>query len=117
VVSSTKRSRDPDEYDGTITVLMDSFEGKRLNSPNDIVVKSDEIHLGLPTAVRVPLNVVRRHGSQGELPFNVYRIDGKNRQATVATGEYQRTERTGLSPTNRSCISARTCFAAPDPRV
>ncbi len=30
------------EYDGRITVLMDRFEGKRLNSPNDIVVKSDD---------------------------------------------------------------------------
>ena len=30
------------EYDGTITVLMDKFEGKPLNSPNDIVVKSDD---------------------------------------------------------------------------
>src|SRR5215213_5416583 len=29
------------EYDGAVTVLMDSFEGKRLNSPNDVVVKSD----------------------------------------------------------------------------
>src|SRR5271170_6955205 len=29
------------EYDGTITTLMDSHEGKRLNSPNDVVVKSD----------------------------------------------------------------------------
>ena len=29
------------EYDGSITVLMDGYEGKRLNSPNDVVVKSD----------------------------------------------------------------------------
>ncbi len=29
------------EADGTITVLADRFEGKRLNSPNDVVVKSD----------------------------------------------------------------------------
>ena len=29
------------EYDGSITVLMDSFGGKPLNSPNDVVVKSD----------------------------------------------------------------------------
>ncbi|OKH89095.1 SMP-30/gluconolactonase/LRE family protein [Thalassospira sp. TSL5-1] len=29
------------EHDGTITVLADEFEGKRLNSPNDVVVKSD----------------------------------------------------------------------------
>jgi gluconolactonase len=29
------------EYDGSITVLADRYEGKRLNSPNDVVVKSD----------------------------------------------------------------------------
>src|SRR5437870_10187812 len=29
------------EYDGSLTVLIDSFDGKRLNSPNDVVVKSD----------------------------------------------------------------------------
>jgi gluconolactonase len=29
------------EHDGTRTVLVDRFEGKRLNSPNDLVVKSD----------------------------------------------------------------------------
>jgi gluconolactonase len=30
------------EYDGEITVLADRFEGKRLKSPNDVVVKSDD---------------------------------------------------------------------------
>src|SRR4051812_11576180 len=30
------------EKDGKITVLADNFEGKRLNAPNDIVVKSDD---------------------------------------------------------------------------
>ncbi|MEM6373714.1 MAG: SMP-30/gluconolactonase/LRE family protein [Pseudomonadota bacterium] len=29
------------EHDGSIKVLADRFEGKRLNSPNDVVVKSD----------------------------------------------------------------------------
>ena len=29
------------EIDGSITVIADKFEGKRLNSPNDVVVKSD----------------------------------------------------------------------------
>ena len=29
------------ERDGTLTVLADSYEGKRLNSPNDLVYKSD----------------------------------------------------------------------------
>src|SRR5690349_8249342 len=30
------------EADGSVAVLSDSFQGKRLNSPNDIVVKSDD---------------------------------------------------------------------------
>jgi len=29
------------EHDGTLTVLADSYEGKRLNSPNDLVYRSD----------------------------------------------------------------------------
>ena len=29
------------EYDGSITVLADRYRGKRFNSPNDVVVKSD----------------------------------------------------------------------------
>ncbi|MEI6098480.1 MAG: SMP-30/gluconolactonase/LRE family protein [Alphaproteobacteria bacterium] len=29
------------EIDGSVTVLADSFQGKRLNSPNDVVVQSD----------------------------------------------------------------------------
>jgi len=29
------------EYDGSLTVLMDSFEGKRLNAPNDVVARAD----------------------------------------------------------------------------
>src|SRR6266436_209857 len=29
-------------YDGSITVLVDKFDGKPLNSPNDVVVKSDD---------------------------------------------------------------------------
>ncbi len=29
------------EHDGSITVVADSFDGKKLNSPNDVVVKSD----------------------------------------------------------------------------
>ncbi len=42
------------EYDGSITVLMDRFEDKRLNSPNDVSVKSDELDLVLRSALRHP---------------------------------------------------------------
>ena len=33
------------ELDGTITIIADSYNGKKLNSPNDVVVASDEFDL------------------------------------------------------------------------
>jgi gluconolactonase len=30
------------EFDGTVVTLVDNYQGKRLNSPNDLVVKSDD---------------------------------------------------------------------------
>ena len=51
------------EYDGKITVLTDNFNGKRLNSPNDIVCKSDG-SIGLPIRLsESPANgkVTRQH--------------------------------------------------------
>src|SRR5215475_3096243 len=30
------------EHDGTVTILMDRFQGKPLNAPNDVVVTSDD---------------------------------------------------------------------------
>jgi gluconolactonase len=72
------------EYDGRITVLMDRFEGKRLNSPNDIVVKSDDSiwFTDMDAGIRGNWN---GETAQSELPQSVYRIDGKSGQATVVT--------------------------------
>src|ERR1044072_5987106 len=77
------------EYDGTITVLMDKFEGKPLNSPNDIVVKSDDsIWFSDPTFGI--LGNYEGHVATPELPTNVYRLDPKTRQATAVTaGDYR----------------------------
>ena len=33
------------EHDGSIAVLMDGFDGRPLNAPNDVVVKSDAINI------------------------------------------------------------------------
>src|SRR5579864_1580569 len=65
------------EYDGSITVLLDRFEGKRLSSPNDVVVKSDDsiwftdAHFGI-------LGNYEGHVAEQELPTNVYRIDARS---------------------------------------
>jgi gluconolactonase len=72
------------EWDGTITVLADGYQGKPLNSPNDVVVKSDgsiwftDPHYGIMTNYE-------GHKSAQELPCNVYRIDPDGTLEAVLT--------------------------------
>jgi gluconolactonase len=71
------------EYDGTVTVLLDSFEGKRLNSPNDVVVKSD----GSIWFTDPPFGILgyyEGHKDSQEIGAHVYRVDGRTGRATVA---------------------------------
>ncbi len=72
------------ELDGSITILADSYQGKQLNSPNDVVVKSDgsiwftDPHYGIMTNYE-------GYAAEQELPCNVYRIDPNGTIAAVIT--------------------------------
>ncbi|GAC1338282.1 MAG: SMP-30/gluconolactonase/LRE family protein [Acetobacteraceae bacterium] len=70
------------EHDGEITVLMDRFEGKRLNSPNDVVVKSDGTIWFTDPAFGL-LGDYEGNRAEQELPMNVYRLDPATGRATV----------------------------------
>jgi gluconolactonase len=67
------------EYDGSLTVILDAYGGKPLNSPNDVVAKSDgSIWFTDPTFGI--LGYYEGYQAEPELPQHVYRVD-------VATGE------------------------------
>jgi gluconolactonase len=73
------------EYDGTITVLMDHWDGKRLNSPNDVIVKSD----GSIWFTDPPFGLISYYEgtvTEPELPARVYRIDPQG-AASIVTDE------------------------------
>jgi gluconolactonase len=70
------------EYDGAITVLLDSFDGKRLNSPNDVVVKSDG-SIWFTDPVFGLLGNYEGYKAESEIDANVYRIDGKSGKASI----------------------------------
>jgi gluconolactonase len=74
------------EYDGTVTVLMDKFDGKLLNSPNDVVVKSDG-SIWFSDPLFGILGNHEGHVATPELPTNVYRLDPRSGQATVVIGD------------------------------
>jgi gluconolactonase len=94
------------EHDGSVTVLADSYNGKRLNSPNDVAVHKDgtiwftdppfggSLYEGVVDAAGGPGNPQGRINSRAgqaagagalkrELPNNVYRVDTGGR-VTIA---------------------------------
>ena len=98
------------EHDGSITVIADSFQGKRLNSPNDIACHPDgsywftdppyggQIYEGMPDAAGGPSNKEGRLNAKvgqpagsgvlkRELSCNVYRVDPSGRIDMVISEE------------------------------
>jgi gluconolactonase len=73
------------EPDGRVVTLVDAFENKRLNSPNDIVCKSDgSIWFTDPTFGI--LGWYEGAKAEPELPMNVYRWDPSGKVTVVAEG-------------------------------
>ena len=96
------------EHDGSITVIAESFQGKRLNSPNDVAVHRDgsiwftdppyggQLYEGAPDASGGPSNLAGRLNPKAgqpagigtfkrELPTSVYRVDPSGRVDLVVT--------------------------------
>lgn len=63
------------EHDGTITVLASHYEGKRLNSPNDLVVKSDGTVWFTDPAYGIESDYEGNKGEMEQDGCHVYRID------------------------------------------
>jgi gluconolactonase len=85
------------EPDGTITVLIDRFEGKRLNAPNDAVVTADGAVWFTDPGYGI-LGNYEGHVDTLELPPQVYRLDPRSGRATVAAGNFGRPNGIALSP-------------------
>jgi gluconolactonase len=93
------------EKDGKFTTLADKFDGKRLNSPNDLVFKSNgdlyftDPPYGLPGIMSDP---------KKELPFQgVYRLK-PNGELTLLTKEMTRPNGIGLSPDEKTLYVANS---------
>ena len=75
------------EIDGTITVLVDRYEGKRLNAPNDLVCKSDgTIWFSDPL---YGISTDYEGGKQtSELPPRLYRFDPRDGSLRVMADDF-----------------------------
>jgi gluconolactonase len=85
------------ELDGTWTVLIDRFNGKKLNAPNDAVVASDGAIWFTDPGYGI-LGPYEGHKDQFELPTNVYRLDPQSGKAEVVVDDFRRPNGICLSP-------------------
>jgi gluconolactonase len=86
------------EHDGTITVLADRYQGKRLNSPNDVVVKSDGT-----VWFTDPIYGIRSdyegHKAESELgSCYVFRLDPRSGELEAVADDFERPNGIAFSP-------------------
>jgi gluconolactonase len=85
------------EYDGSITVIADQYDGKPLNSPNDIVCKSD----GSLWFTDPPFGILGHyegHPAAQELATNIYRVDPASGRLTVVASDVNRPNGLAFAP-------------------
>jgi gluconolactonase len=90
------------EYDGSITVLADRCGDKPLNSPNDVVVKSDGTVWFTDPAFGIAGDY-EGFRAQPELPTHLYRLDPNTGELAVAADDIRSPNGLAFSPTKPRC--------------
>jgi gluconolactonase len=71
------------EYDGSVTTICDRYNGKRINSPNDVTTKSDGSIWFSDPPYGIGGNYIGTK-QESELPAYVYRVDADGSVSVVA---------------------------------
>ena len=105
------------EHDGSITVLAERYQGKRLNSPNDVVVKSDDSIWFTDPPYGI-LSDYQGGKADSELPKNyVFRVGPKSNELTVVIDDCDRPNGLAFSPDEKLLYVADSGFSARNMRV
>jgi len=88
------------ELDGRIIVLIDRFEGKPLNAPNDVVVSRDGAVWFTDPGYGID-GPYEGHKADAELPRSVYRLDPTSGVASVVVNDFVRPNGICFSPDER----------------
>ncbi len=88
------------EHDGSITVLADKYQGKRLNAPNDVIVDSEGAVWFTDPGYGID-GEYEGHKDEFELPGHVYRLDPASGALRVVVDDFARPNGLALSPDER----------------
>jgi gluconolactonase len=86
------------EHDGSITVLADSFGGRRLNSPNDVVVRSDGTIWFTDPTYGIRTNYEGDAAEPEQETRNVYRLDPATGEISIAVDDFIQPNGLAFSP-------------------
>ncbi|KMO11573.1 SMP-30/gluconolactonase/LRE family protein [Methylobacterium platani] len=104
------------EVDGTVTTLVERHAGKRLNSPNDVVVKSDGT-IWFSDPVYGIANDYEGGRQKSEQPPALYRFDPRTNEIQVMAGDFDGPNGLAFSPDERRLYVAETGDQSkPNPR-
>ncbi len=78
------------EHDGSISVLAEHFDGKRLNSPNDVIVRSDGSIWFTDPAYGIDSDYEGHRAASEIGACNVYRIDPATSNVAVVADDFDR---------------------------
>jgi gluconolactonase len=86
------------EHDGTRTVLAERHDGKRFNSPNDVVVKSDGSVWFTDPSYGIDSDYEGDAAASEIGACNVYRLDPASGRVTIAAGDFVQPNGLAFSP-------------------
>lgn len=96
------------EHDGTVTVIADSYKGKRLNSPNDVVVKSDGSVWFTDPSYGILMDYEGDRAESEIDACHVYRVDPDTSDVQIMANDYVKPNGLAFSPDESQLYIADT---------
>lgn len=99
------------ELDGSITVLADSYQGKKLNAPNDVVVRSDGTVWFTDPTYGIMADYEGYKADPEQPTRNVYRLDPKSGELKAVITDFQQPNGLAFSPDETKLFVADSAYS------
>ncbi|WP_343314768.1 SMP-30/gluconolactonase/LRE family protein [Brucella sp. BE17] len=99
------------ELDGSITVLADSYQGKKLNAPNDVIVRSDGTVWFTDPTYGIMADYEGYKADPEQPARNVYRLDPKSGELIAVITDFEQPNGLAFSPDETRLFVADSAYS------